>query len=161
MDQESMSLLYGEGGPSDYIRVVQGFKKENVNGYSDIVQSNLLSYFGNVSYGYKDRYKIEAVIRRDASSRFGENNKWATFPSVKTYWVFSEEPFLKPLKGVLSFGKLRASYGASGSIAADPLLQYNSFISNSNIGAGIHNIYANKIDVKTYGGVGCFAGRLQ
>jgi TonB-linked SusC/RagA family outer membrane protein len=154
MDQESMSLLYGEGGPSDYIRVVQGFKKENVNGYSDIVQSNLLSYFGNVSYGYKDRYKIEAVLRRDASSRFGENNKWATFPSVKSYWVFSEEPFLKPLKNVLSFGKFRVSYGASGSIAADPLLQYNSFISNTNIGAGIHNIYANKIDVKTYGGVG-------
>lgn len=154
MDQQSISRLYGEGGPSDYIQVVQGFSKENINGYSDIVKSNLLSYFGNLSYGYKGRYKIEGVIRRDASSRFGENNKWATFPSVKSYWIFSEEPFLKPLNNVLTFGKLRASYGASGSIAADPLLQYNSLISSSNIGAGINDIYANKMDIKTYGGGG-------
>lgn len=154
MDQQSMTQLYGEGGPSDYIKVVQGFKKENVNGYSDIVKSNLISYFGNLAYSYKDRYKIEGVLRRDASSRFGENNKWATFPSVKTYWIFSEEPFLEPIKDVLSFGKLRVSYGSSGSIAADPLLQYNSFIASSNIGTGINDIYGNKLDVKTYGGDG-------
>ncbi|MES1159862.1 MAG: hypothetical protein ABUM51_03830, partial [Bacteroidota bacterium] len=154
MDQQSATQLYGEGGPSDYIQVVQGFKKETMNGYSDIVQSNLLSYFGNLSYGYKGRYKVEGVVRRDASSRFGENNKWATFPSVKSYWIFSQEPFLKPLENVLSFGKFRASYGVSGSIAADPLLQYNSLIASSNIGAGINDIYENKMDVKTYGGGG-------
>jgi len=152
LDQQSISQLYGEGGPSDYIKVVQGFKKENVNGYSDLVKSNLLSYFGNLSYGYKGRYKIEGVLRRDASSRFGENNKWATFPSVKTYWIFSEESFMKSLKDVISLGKLRVSYGSSGSIAADPLLQYNSLIAASNIGTGINDIYSNKLDVKTYGG---------
>lgn len=153
-DQQSMSILYGEGGPSDYIRVVQGFNKENVNGYSDIVRSNLLSYFGNLSYGYKNRYKVEGVLRRDASSRFGENNKWATFPSVKTSWTFSNEPFFEPLKKVVSFGKLRASYGSSGSIDSDPLLQYNSLITPSNIGAGINYIYPSKINVNTYGGAG-------
>lgn len=154
MDQQNMSTLYGESGQSDYIRVVQGFKKENINGYSDIVRSNLLSYFGNLSYQYKDKYKVEGVLRRDASSRFGANNKWVTFPSVKTSWTFSEEPFMESLKNVISFGKFRVSYGSSGSIAADPLLQYNSLISTTNIGAGINNIYANRLDVKTYGGIG-------
>jgi len=46
------------------------------------------------------------------------------------------------------------SFGSSGSIAGDPLLQYNSFIATSNLGAGINNIYANKLDIKTYGGNG-------
>jgi TonB-linked SusC/RagA family outer membrane protein len=154
MDRQAFSLLYGEGGPSDYIQVVQGFKKENVNGLSDLVRSNLLSYFGNISYGYKNRYKVEGVIRRDASSRFGANNKWTTFPSVKSYWVFTEEPFLESIKKVLSFGKIRVSYGSSGSIDADPLLQYNSLITGTNIGNGINNIYANRLDVNTYGGNG-------
>lgn len=154
MDRQAFTLLYGEGGPSDYIQVVQGFKKENVNGLSDLVRSNLLSYFGNISYGYKNRYKVEGVIRRDASSRFGANNKWTTFPSVKSYWIFTEEPFLESIKKVLSFGKIRVSYGSSGSIDADPLLQYNSLITGTNIGNGINNIYANRLDVNTYGGNG-------
>ncbi len=154
MDHQSMTSLYAEDGSSDYIQVVQGFKKENIGGSSDIVRSNLLSYFGNISYDYKNRYKIEGVLRRDASSRFGSNNKWTTFPSVKGAWIFSEEPFLEKIKDIVSFGKIRLSYGSSGSIAADPLLQYNSLITGSNIGAGINNINANRIDVTTYGGDG-------
>lgn len=154
MERQQFTNLEGENGPSDYIKVVQGFKKEDITGLSDIVKSNLLSYFVNLSYGYKDRYKIEGVLRRDASSRFGENNKWATFPSLKTYWILSDEPWMKETKKILSFAKLRMSYGSSGSIDADPLLQYNSFIATSNIGAGINDIYGNKIDVKTYGGQG-------
>lgn len=152
MDKQSLTNLYGEGGPSDYIKVVQGYRKENITGYSDVIKSNLLSYFGNISYGYKNRYKVEAVLRRDASSRFGADNKWATFPSVKGYWIFTEEPWMEPVRDVLSFGKVRISYGSSGSIDGDPLLQYNSFIATNNIGAGIHDIYANKLDIKTYGG---------
>src|SRR5690606_41451708 len=60
MDKQSLTNLYGEGGPSDYIKVVQGYRKENITGYSDVIKSNLLSYFGNISYGYKNRYKVEA-----------------------------------------------------------------------------------------------------
>lgn len=154
MDYQTLVNLNGEGGSSDYIKVVQGYKKGDMDGYSDIIKTNMLSYFGDVSYGYKDRYKIEGVLRRDASSRFGEDNKWATFPSVKAYWIFSDEPWFQSFKNVLSFGKLRVSYGSSGSIDGDPLLQYNSFITPTNIGTGIHDIYENKLDVGTYGGQG-------
>lgn len=154
MEHQSMSRLYGEGGPSDYIRVVQGFDKENVFGTSDIVKSNLLSYLANVSYGYKDRYKIEGVVRRDGSSRFGADNKWTTFPSVKGSWTFSKEPFMSSLQNVINYGKIRVSYGSSGSIDSDPLLQYNSLISINNIGAYINDIYSNRIFVSTYGGGG-------
>lgn len=155
MDQESLTNLNGIGGPSDFIQVVQGYKQGDISGYSDIVKTNMLSYFGDVSYGYKNnRYKIEGVLRRDASSRFGENNKWATFPSLKAYWIFSDEPWMEPVKSILSFGKIRASIGSSGSIDGDPLLQYNSFIPTSNIGSSINDIYANRMIVSTYGGQG-------
>ncbi|HEU4606807.1 MAG TPA: hypothetical protein VFS31_01780, partial [Chitinophagaceae bacterium] len=151
-EQQSMNVLHGEGGPSDYVRVVQGFPKESITGISDIVKSNLLSYFANLSYQYKDRYKIEGVIRRDGSSRFGANNKWTTFPSVKGSWTFSREPFMSGLLNVINYGKFRVSYGSSGSIDSDPLLQYNSLINITNIGAYINGLGSNRLVVNTYGG---------
>ncbi|PGH38995.1 MAG: hypothetical protein CRN43_11745 [Candidatus Nephrothrix sp. EaCA] len=152
MDKQAMTNLTGEDGPTDNIQVLNGYKLGTVSGQSDVVKTNLLSYFVNLSYGYKDRYKIEGVFRRDGSSRFGANNKWASFPSVKGYWIFSREPWMKETDHWMSFGKLRVSFGTSGSIDGDPLLQYNSFIATNNIGAGIFDINANRMDVKTYNG---------
>jgi len=110
-------------GMSDYMKVIQGYKDANTSVYSDIVKSNMLSFFALASYGYRhNRYKIEGVIRRDASSRFGANNRWATFPSIKAHWAFSEEPWIKTrTSNWLDFGKFRISYGTSGEIYYDPL----------------------------------------
>lgn len=150
---QQMSWISAENGSSDYLKVIQGYQKGNINAYTDIVKTNMLSYFGSFGYGFKDnRYKIEGVLRRDASSRFGINNKWATFPSVKVHWAFSKEPWMQGCSDWLDFGKFRVSFGTSGSIAGDPLLQYNSLVSTNNVGAGISSIYSNKMDVKTYGG---------
>ncbi|MDY3979213.1 MAG: SusC/RagA family TonB-linked outer membrane protein [Tidjanibacter sp.] len=139
-------------GMSDYLKVVQGYKKENTYGYSDIVTSNMLSFFTMLSYGYKEnRYKIEGVFRRDGSSRFGANNKWANFPSLKVHWAFSEEDFMAGTKSWLDFAKLRVSYGTSGDIYYDPLLQYNSLLALSSISGGLGSVSSNQMDVKTYG----------
>jgi|GEM_PF-327843 len=152
-DVQQMSWIEAENGSSDYLKVIQGYQKENINGYSDRVTTNMLSYFGSLSYGFNEnKYQIEGVIRRDGSSRFGKNNKWATFPSVKGHWVFSKEAWMEGFADWLDFGKIRVSYGSSGSIAGDPLLQYNSLVSINNIGAGMNDIYRNDMDVKTYGG---------
>jgi TonB-linked SusC/RagA family outer membrane protein len=139
-------------GMSDYLKVVQGYKKEDIDGYSDMVKSNMLSFFTMVSYGYKNnRYKVEGVFRHDGSSRFGVNNKWANFPSIKAHWQFSEEPWMSGAKKWLDFGKLRVSYGSSGEIYYDPLLQYNSLIALNSIGGNLSYVSSNKMDVKTYG----------
>lgn len=141
-----------EDGMSDYLKVIQGFKKENTYAFSDIVKSNMLSFFGMVSYGYRqNRYKVEAVFRRDGSSRFGQNNKWANFPSLKVHWAFSEEPWMQSTKSWMDFGKIRASFGTSGEIYYDPLLQYNSLTSLGSITGGLGYMNSNKMDVKTYG----------
>ncbi|MDR1718511.1 MAG: SusC/RagA family TonB-linked outer membrane protein [Dysgonamonadaceae bacterium] len=150
---QQRSYIQVYDGASDYMKVIQGYKNENTTGFSDYVKTNMLSYFGMLSYGYKDnKYKIETVLRRDASSRFGENNKWATFPSLKVHWAFSKESWMQGASSWLDFGKLRFSWGKSGSVDGDPLLQYNSLIPISNIGSNISYIYGDKMDIKTYGG---------
>ncbi|MFY1047509.1 SusC/RagA family TonB-linked outer membrane protein [Chryseobacterium sp. GP-SGM7] len=72
------------------------------------------SLFGRVNYQYKNRYILNLTARRDGSSRFGENNRFANFGAVGAAWLFSRESFLKENKW-LSFGKLRASIGTTGS----------------------------------------------
>ena len=74
---------------------------------------SLMSYFGRVTYNYDERYMAEATLRRDASSRFGPDNKWGTFPSFSLGWNVKNEAFLKgnPLISTL---KLRGSWGING-----------------------------------------------
>ena len=74
----------------------------------------LASYFGRVSYNYAERYMAEVTLRRDASSRFGDNNKWGTFPSFSLGWNIKNESFMKDVAW-LSALKLRASWGVNGS----------------------------------------------
>ncbi|MFC5411158.1 SusC/RagA family TonB-linked outer membrane protein [Larkinella bovis] len=79
-------------------------------------QWSLASYFGRVSYSFKDRYLANASFRRDGSSRFGINSRWGTFPSASVGWRISEEAFLKDNR-IISELKLKASYGISGNNA--------------------------------------------
>jgi TonB-linked SusC/RagA family outer membrane protein len=72
------------------------------------------SLFGRVTYNWAGKYIINGTIRRDGSSRFGENNRFGTFGAVGAAWVFSEEEFVKKAVPFLSFGKLRGSYGVTG-----------------------------------------------
>ena len=73
----------------------------------------LLSYFGRANYSYMDRYMATVTIRRDGSSRFGPNNRFATFPSVSLGWNLSNEKFLSHV-GWIDALKLRASWGRNG-----------------------------------------------
>lgn len=79
-------------------------------------QNTLVSGFGRLNYGFDNRYLLTATARLDGSSRFGENNKFAFFPSGAVAWRLSEESFF-PDNGFFSAVndlKLRASYGISG-----------------------------------------------
>lgn len=71
------------------------------------------SFFGRLSYDYKEKYLMTVSVRHDGSSRFGSNAKWGTFPSVSLGWKLNEENFLKDVSWI-NLLKLRASYGTSG-----------------------------------------------
>ncbi|HEY9124469.1 MAG TPA: SusC/RagA family TonB-linked outer membrane protein, partial [Bacteroidales bacterium] len=74
----------------------------------------LLSYFGRLSYDYKETYMFTFVLRADGSSNFPEGHRWGTFPSVSAGWLVSNEPFMDWSKDLVSSLKLRASWGQNG-----------------------------------------------
>ena len=82
---------------------VGGFKSE----YS------FVSWLGQANYSYLERYMLTASLRRDGSSRFGANNRWANFWSVGASWRISDEPFMSSM-GFFNNLRIRASYGTSG-----------------------------------------------
>lgn len=82
--------------------------------YTSNSQYKYQSVFGRLNYNWLNKYIVNVNYRWDASSKFGINKRYGSFASVGGAWIFTEEPFLKKLQQVLSFGKLRASYGSSG-----------------------------------------------
>ena len=84
-------------------------------GYHRIPKENyLVSFFGRLNWHYMDRYLLTATLRRDGSSRFSSNNRWGTFPSVAFAWTVLNEPWMEPVREVLSNLKLRLGYGVTG-----------------------------------------------
>ncbi|MCC7052163.1 MAG: SusC/RagA family TonB-linked outer membrane protein [Gemmatimonadaceae bacterium] len=81
-------------------------------------QSRLVSFFSRANFGYKNKYFLTGVLRRDGSSRFGDANKWAVFPAISGSWLVSDESFAKGLP--FSQLKLRAGYGLQGNQAVQP-----------------------------------------
>lgn len=88
--------------------------------------------FGRLNYQFDRRYIINITGRRDGSSRFGSNRKFANFGAVGAAWLFSNESFMKELSW-LSFGKLRGSYGSSGTDNIGNY-QYNDTFITSTLG---------------------------
>lgn len=75
-------------------------------------QERLLSAFLRAEYAYDNKYILSAIVRRDGSSKFGENSRYGTFPAISGAWIFSQEDFFN-VKNI-QFAKLRLSYGVSG-----------------------------------------------
>ncbi|MBA6153846.1 SusC/RagA family TonB-linked outer membrane protein [Gelidibacter maritimus] len=88
--------------------------------------------FGRLNYNYGNRYIVNLTGRRDGSSRFGDNNRFANFGSVGAAWIFTEENFLKN-NHWLSFGKLRGSYGTAGSDNIGDYQYLNTYSSTGNV----------------------------
>ena len=83
------------------------------SGSSTETQFRFLSYFARANYKFKNKYLLGASVRADGSSRFGADNRYGLFPALSAGWIISEESFLHSNK-VLSFLKLRTSYGRTG-----------------------------------------------
>lgn len=81
---------------------------------SDAYDDTLVGFFARVSYGYANRYNALLSVRHEGSSKFGANNRWATFPSVSLGWTISNEPFMEKTRSWLNNLKLRVGYGVTG-----------------------------------------------
>lgn len=78
------------------------------------LSQRMVSYFGRVSWNWKETYMATATLRADASSKFARGNRWGYFPSVSAGWIVTNEKWVKPLLKVLDYAKVRASWGQVG-----------------------------------------------
>jgi TonB-linked SusC/RagA family outer membrane protein len=94
------------------------------------------SYISRINYGYKDKYLLEVLGRRDGSSRFAPGYKWSNFYNVSAGWVVTNEEFLRQLRTPIDFMKIRASYGETGNQVGIGLYDYISQIGTGNAAFG-------------------------
>ncbi|MBE9601590.1 TonB-dependent receptor [Pedobacter sp. MC2016-24] len=78
-------------------------------------ETALESYLGRLNYSYKQKYLLEAVLRRDGTSKLTNSNRWEWYPSVSAGWVLKKESFLSDVDFVSNL-KLRASWGRIGNL---------------------------------------------
>lgn len=83
----------------------------NGESFSDYAISG---YFMRFNYSFKNKYLLEANLRYDGSSKFPKNNRYGLFPSFSAGWVLTEESFMKPIENIISFMKIRSSWGEIG-----------------------------------------------
>ncbi|UHG92905.1 TonB-dependent receptor [Spirosoma oryzicola] len=102
---------------------------------SDASRFAFNSYFGRFNYGFKNKYLLTLTGRADGSSRFGENNKFAFFPSAALAWRVSEEDFLKT-NPIISNLKVRTSYGLTGNAE---IPNYQSLATLSSVYSTVYN----------------------
>ncbi|MBT2161517.1 SusC/RagA family TonB-linked outer membrane protein [Zobellia barbeyronii] len=133
----------------------------------------LNSYFGRINYGLQNKYLLTVTGRVDGSSKFGDTNRYAFFPSAALAWKVSEENFLKESKTISNL-KLRASYGVTGNseipaYGALPGLGNYAYVVNNSVvnGIGIDRLAnpdlkwekTNQVDAGIE--VGLFDGRIS
>jgi TonB-linked SusC/RagA family outer membrane protein len=104
--------MRGVNFPNDNLRYLVSagtIEDASSNGRDEGTQS----FFGRVVYNFDNRILSDFSIRRDGSSKFGDNNKYATFPAVSVAWRLSEEAFLQNVEAISDL-KIKASYGLTG-----------------------------------------------
>ncbi|MDR1938207.1 MAG: TonB-dependent receptor [Tannerellaceae bacterium] len=112
----------------DYMQLDAGEEEKDNGGNSS--NNTMISWFGKVNYNYAGRYLASMTLRRDASSVFGTNNRWATFPAFSLGWVLNNEAFLEDVLGGFSLLKLRYGWGQNGNSRIDDYAAYQMYQSS-------------------------------
>ena len=86
----------------------------NITSTDNQAEYKYASLFARLNYNWLNKYIINLSARRDGSSRFGYENQFGNFGAIGGAWIFSEESFFKKVFPMISFGKLRSSYGTAG-----------------------------------------------
>ena len=80
------------------------------------------SWFGMFNYNFADKYFVDLSVRRDGSSLFGANNRWATFGAAALMWDVTKEQFMAPTRSWLDDLQVKVSYGSTGNSGISPYL---------------------------------------
>ena len=110
---EAPSIL-GQNLTTDAFGTANPGVAEDIFAFNSVVENRLISFFGRLNYNIDERYLLTASLRRDGSSRFGEQNRWGLFPSAALAWRILQEDFAAGLGTTFSDLKLRIGYGVTG-----------------------------------------------
>ena len=110
--------------------------------HSNFEDATLISYYGRINYGFKNKYLLTATVRRDGSSVLAEGNEWDIFPSAALGWNVHEEEFLSA-SNTFSQLKFRLSYGVSGNNQS--VQPYSSLARFRTVGAVYNGIQVNAV----------------
>lgn len=107
---------------------------------------SLASFFAKVNYSFDSRYLIGVTVREDGSSRFGANNRFATFPSVSLGWRINNEAFCKDATQLDEL-KLRLSWGSTGNQEISNLARYYVYVPNYGVNESGGSSYGTSYDI--------------
>jgi len=128
---------------SDLAVLEAGTSEDNVGSGPDRTNTRI-GTLGRLQYDYKGRYLLSLSARRDASSRFREDNRWGTFPSASVGWNIADESFWKPISAVVNSFKLRGSIGTTGND------NFQDYLSAAHIVTGYDYAFGNESINNTY-----------
>lgn len=111
---EDVDFLVLNSGPTD---------GQSTNGNRS--QSSLFSVFGKVDYAFAGKYLLSATVRRDGSSIFGVNNRYAIFPAFSAGWRISDEDFFN--SSFVNELKIRGGWGKTGNQNISNLAQFTLY----------------------------------
>ena len=115
---------YGYGAPTDEFQDLSYTKTEGRDIDSWHSENRIMSMFGKLDYDYDGKYLVSAVLRYDGYSRLHKDERWGLFPGISAGWILSKEDWFEKVNNVLSFAKLRASYGANGNLDTNKIGNY-------------------------------------
>jgi len=170
LGEHNLTLLAGQGAeqqvinstnasalgiPFDAIRVIAGVPNgPNLTASTNYEDRSRVSYFTRASYEFKGRYGLDLSFRTDASSRYAPSARWGTFPAISGRWNISDEDFFQPYKKIVSFLKLRASYGVTGRDPGSYYAQYRQLTTNMNYAGSQLNVSGTTVgNVISYNGI--------
>ena len=107
---------------------------------------SLVSFFGKINYSFDSRYLLGITLRHDGSSRFGANNRYATFPSISLGWRINNESFLRE-RTWLNDLKLRLSWGQTGNQEISNLARYYVYVPNYGVNESGGQSYGTSYDI--------------
>ncbi len=105
--------LYGaaRGFPNDNIKTINAGGMYDLSGTES--EYSMISYLARLNYSYNNKYLLSVAFRTDGSSRFGQDNKWGSFPSFSAGWRVKQEEFMQGVE-IINDLKIRGSYGIAG-----------------------------------------------
>lgn len=149
----STDLLASDAPNFRYLSYSSPEAIDNITGAAVLARN--ISYFGRLGWNYDEKYILQASLRADAfdASKLSRKNRWGYFPAVSAGWVVTNESFMKNLnQKLLSYLKLRASWGINGNVSSLSGYPYTTSLSlGGNIGPFGQNYYS--FSDKLYTGV--------